>query len=47
MFKHNFTIAARVLWRNKFNTLLQLIGLALGLTCFLLMGFYVKQEMRL
>ena len=45
MLKHNLTIAARVLWRNKFNTLLNVAGLTIGLTCFLLMGFYAKQEM--
>lgn len=41
---NNFKIAARVLWRDKLNTFLSIAGLAIGLTCFLLMGFYFKQE---
>lgn len=45
MIKNNFKIAFRVLWRDKFNTLLNVAGLAIGLTCFLLMGFYAKQEL--
>lgn len=45
MTKNNFKIAARVLWRDKFNTLLNIGGLAIGLTCFLLMGTYFRQEM--
>jgi putative ABC transport system permease protein len=45
MTKNNFKIAFRVLWRDKFNTILNLTGLAIGITCFFLMGFYVKQEL--
>ena len=45
MTRNNFKIAFRVLWYDKFNTLLNLAGLAIGITCFLLMGFYVKQEL--
>jgi putative ABC transport system permease protein len=45
MAQSNFKIAARVLWRDKFNTFLNISGLAIGLTCFLLMGAYFKQEM--
>ena len=45
MTRNNFKIAFRVLWYNKFNTLLNLAGLAIGITCFFLMGFYVKQEL--
>ncbi|HNP18693.1 MAG TPA: ABC transporter permease [Fulvivirga sp.] len=45
MTKNNFKIAFRVLWNDKFNTLLSLAGLAIGITCFILMGFYVKQEL--
>ncbi|MEP1033014.1 ABC transporter permease [Ekhidna sp.] len=43
--KNNFKIALRVLWRDKFNSAVNLIGLTIGITCFLLLGFYVKQEM--
>lgn len=45
MTKNNFKIAFRVLWRDKFNTTLNLAGLAIGIACFFLMGFYVKQEL--
>lgn len=44
MLKNNLKIALRVLWRDKFNSLINVLGLSIGLTCFLLMGFYVKQE---
>ncbi|MDN5201953.1 ABC transporter permease [Fulvivirgaceae bacterium BMA10] len=44
MTRNNFKIAFRVLWRDWFNTALSMGGLAIGITCFLLMGFYVKQE---
>lgn len=43
--KNNFKIALRVLWRDKFNSAINLFGLTLGITCFLLLGFYVKQEL--
>ncbi len=43
--KNNFKIALRVLWRDRFNSAINLFGLTLGITCFLLLGFYVKQEM--
>ncbi len=43
--KNNFKIALRVLWRDKFNSAVNLLGLTIGITCFLLLGFYVKQEM--
>ena len=44
MTKNNLKIAIRVLWRDKFNSSLNLLGLTLGITCFLLLGLYVKQE---
>ncbi len=40
----NFKIAARVLWRDKFNTVLNTVGLTIGILCFLLLGMYVVQE---
>ncbi|MEL7001931.1 MAG: ABC transporter permease [Bacteroidota bacterium] len=43
--KNNFKIALRVLWHDKFNTALSITGLAIGITCFFLLGFYVKQEL--
>lgn len=46
MTSNNFKIAFRVLSRDRFNTTLSLGGLAIGVTCFLLMGYYVLQEVR-
>ncbi|MEQ8903858.1 ABC transporter permease [Ekhidna sp.] len=43
--KNNFKIAWRVLLRDKFNTAINLLGLTIGITCFLLLGLYVKQEL--
>lgn len=45
MTKNNFKIAIRVLWRDKVNSAINLLGLTLGITCFLLLGLYVKQEL--
>jgi len=41
----NFKIAGRVLWRDKFNTILHTSGLTIGIICFVLMGLYVLQEL--
>lgn len=45
MTRNNFKIAFRVLWRDKLNTGLNLLGLTIGIACFLLLGLYVKQEL--
>ncbi len=45
MTTNNFKIAFRVLMHDKFNTGLNLIGLTIGITCFLLVGFYVQKEL--
>ena len=42
---NNFKIAFRVMWRDQFNTFMNLGGLAIGIACFLLIGFFVKQEL--
>ncbi|MEQ9404892.1 MAG: ABC transporter permease [Cyclobacteriaceae bacterium] len=42
---NNFKIALRVLWRDKFNSAINLLGLTIGIACFLLLGLYVKQEL--
>lgn len=42
---HNLKVAFRVLWRDKFNTALNIIGLTIGIVCFVLLGLYVSQEM--
>ena len=43
--KNNFKIAWRVLWRDKVNSAINLFGLTLGISCFILLGLYVKQEL--
>ena len=45
MTSNNFKIAFRVLWRDKFNSSINLLGLTIGIACFLLLGLYVKQEL--
>ncbi|MFH6985281.1 ABC transporter permease [Marinoscillum luteum] len=40
----HFKVAVRVLWRDKFNTMLNTLGLTIGIVCFVLMGLYVTQE---
>jgi len=44
MTKTNFKIAARILYQDKFNSFLNIAGLAIGVACFLLLGFYVQKE---
>lgn len=41
----NLKVAARVLWRDKFNTFLNVLGLTIGILCFVQMGLYVAQEL--
>jgi len=45
MTSNNFKIALRVLWQDKFTTGINLTGLTIGITCFLLVGFYVQREL--
>ncbi len=42
---NNFKIAFRVMLRDKFNTFLNLGGLAIGVACFILLGFFAKREL--
>jgi ABC-type antimicrobial peptide transport system permease subunit len=44
MFKNYFKIGWRNLWKNKSFSLINLMGLALGLTCSLLIMLWVKDE---
>ncbi len=44
MFKNYFTIALRVINRNKFYSFLNLSGLSVGITCCLLIFLYVRDE---
>jgi putative ABC transport system permease protein len=44
MTRNNFKIAARILWRQKVNTTMNVLGIAIGIACFMLIALYVKQE---
>ena len=46
MAQHNFKIGLRMLRRNRLNTSLNVLGITIGITCFLLLGSYVWQEFR-
>lgn len=41
----NLKVAFRVLKRDRTNSVINLLGLAIGITCFILLGLYVKQEL--
>ncbi len=41
----NFKIAFRILWKDKFNTVLNILGLSIGIASFFLMGNYVLKEL--
>jgi putative ABC transport system permease protein len=44
MFKNYVTIAARTLWTHKGYTVINIVGLALGLAACVLLALYVRQE---
>ncbi|MBS1620939.1 MAG: ABC transporter permease [Bacteroidetes bacterium] len=45
MFKNYFKIAIRNLWKNKGFTFINIAGLAIGLSCFILITLYVIDEL--
>ena len=45
MFKNYLKVALRNLLRNKFYTAINIIGLAIGLTCTILIGLYIQNEL--
>lgn len=45
MTSHNFKVAARILWKQKTNSLLNISSIAIGMACFILISLYVKQEL--
>jgi len=47
MFKNYLKIAWRNLWKNKSFSLINILGLALGMACSLLIMLWVKDEMRM
>jgi putative ABC transport system permease protein len=46
MLKNYFKIAVRNLWKYKTNSFISIIGLSLGIGCFLLLATYVLHEIR-
>jgi len=45
MLKNYFKTAWRNLWRNKLYTVLNISGLTFGISCFLLIGLYLFDEL--
>ncbi len=45
MLKNYFMVLSRNLWRNKFSAILNMLGLAVGMTCYLLIVQYVNFEL--
>ena len=45
MIKNYFKIALRNLWKNKTYSFINILGLNLGLVCFLLIALYVFDEL--
>lgn len=44
-FKSHFKIAYRQLWKQKYHTLINTLGLVIGFACCLFIGLYVRQEL--
>lgn len=44
MFRNNFKIALRNLWKNKPSTVINLVGLTSGITSFLLIALFIQHE---
>ena len=44
MFRNYFKVAIRNLWKNKTFSIINIVGLAIGLCCFLLIAIYVIDE---
>ena len=45
MFKNYFKIASRSLWKNKTFSIINIIGLAIGITCCLLIAAFLYDEL--
>ena len=45
LLRNYFTILIRNCWKNKFSSLLNLLGLAIGMTCYLLILQYVNFQL--
>lgn len=47
MIKSYFTIASRVIWRNKFHSIINVFGLTLGIAFALLLGVFIYGELQI
>jgi len=45
MFKHYLVSTVRNFWRHKFHTLINILGLAIGLTCCIFILLYIKDDL--
>lgn len=45
MLRNYLTVAFRNLWKHKFYSFINIIGLAIGLACFLFISLYVRDEL--
>ena len=45
MLRNYFVIAFRNIWKNKLNSSINILGLTLGLTCSLLIFFFIRSEL--
>ncbi|MTI38292.1 ABC transporter permease [Fulvivirga lutimaris] len=45
MFRNNFKIALRALWKNKPSTVINMVGLTIGITSCLLIALFIQHEL--
>lgn len=45
MFKNYLKTAWRNLWKNKISSIINVLGLTIGLTCCLLIALYIRHEL--
>ncbi|MBS1532235.1 MAG: ABC transporter permease [Bacteroidetes bacterium] len=45
MFKNYLKVALRGLWKNKFSSVINILGLSIGLSSCLLIGLYIRHEL--
>ncbi len=45
MLRNYLTVALRNLWKHKFYSIINILGLAIGLTCFLFILIYIRDEL--
>ena len=45
MFRNYLKVALRNITRNRFYSIINILGLAIGMTCFIITGMWVKDEL--